>query len=92
MPRAVMIVVSVLAVALLAGLYCIWTPDKSRAELETKYLGSPGGYLDIAGIRLHLRDTGPRSAPVVILLHGFGSSLQNNLGYTIGLVVRVGKR
>lgn len=32
MPRAVMIVVSVLAVALLAGLYCIWTPDKSRAR------------------------------------------------------------
>jgi pimeloyl-ACP methyl ester carboxylesterase len=88
MPRAVMIVVSVLAVALLAGLYCIWTPDKSRAELETKYLGSPGGYLDIAGIRLHLRDTGPRSAPVVILLHGFGSSLQTWDGWADAMSAR----
>jgi pimeloyl-ACP methyl ester carboxylesterase len=76
MRRAVIIVVLVLAGALLAGLYYIWTPDKSRAGLEAKYLHSPGDYLDVAGIRLHLRDSGTRNAPTVILLHGFGSSLQ----------------
>jgi len=29
----------------------------------------------VAGIRLHVRDTGPRAAPALILLHGFGASL-----------------
>lgn len=54
---------------------CVWTPDKSRISLEAKYLNSPGDYLDVDGIRLHLRDNGPRDAPSVIFLHGFGSSL-----------------
>ena len=30
---------------------------------------------DVAGVRLHVRDTGPRDAPAVILIHGFGASL-----------------
>jgi pimeloyl-ACP methyl ester carboxylesterase len=29
----------------------------------------------VLGIRLHLRDTGPKQAPAIIMLHGFGSSL-----------------
>ncbi len=32
--------------------------------------------LDVLGRRLHVRDEGRRDAPAVILLHGFGSSLQ----------------
>ena len=50
----------------------LYAPDKSRAELEATY---PGEYLAIDGLRLRLRDTGPRDAPVVILLHGFCASL-----------------
>jgi pimeloyl-ACP methyl ester carboxylesterase len=64
-----------LALASLALGVWLWTPDKSRAELETKYLTSRADYLDVAGIRLHVRDSGPRDAPAVILLHGFGASL-----------------
>ena len=26
-------------------------------------------------MRLHIRDTGPRDGPAVLLIHGFGSSL-----------------
>lgn len=54
---------------------CVWTPDRSRIALEAKYLNSPNDYLTVEGIRLHLRDSGPRDARSVILLHGFGSSL-----------------
>ena len=52
----------------------IWfyAPDKPRAELEAAY---PGEYRMVDGVRLRLRDTGPRDAPAVILLHGFGASL-----------------
>lgn len=64
--------VSVVLVAAMAWLYA---PDRPRAELEAKYAGPSSQFLDVAGIRLHVRDTGRRDAPAVILLHGFGASL-----------------
>ncbi len=66
--------VAILIVVIATGAW-LWTPDKSRAELEATYLASPTDYLDVAGVRLHVRDSGSRTAPGVILLHGFGSSL-----------------
>jgi pimeloyl-ACP methyl ester carboxylesterase len=50
----------------------LYAPDKPRAALEAAY---PGDYRIVDGVRLRLRDTGPREAPAVILLHGFGASL-----------------
>jgi pimeloyl-ACP methyl ester carboxylesterase len=67
----------VLSIASLLGAGAwLYTPDKSRAVLEAKYAGSPAEFVQVAGLRLHVRDTGPKDAPVLILLHGFGSSLQ----------------
>ena len=60
--------------ALLTGLW-LWTPDEDRATLEARYAQAPSTFIEVEGVRVHLRDTGPRDAPVVILLHGFGSSL-----------------
>lgn len=59
-------------VAFVALAVWLYTPDTPRAALEALY---PGDYRSVEGIRLRLRDTGPRDAPVVILLHGFGASL-----------------
>lgn len=50
----------------------LYAPDKPRAVLEAAY---PGDYRSVDGVRLRLRDTGPRDAPALILLHGFGASL-----------------
>jgi alpha-beta hydrolase superfamily lysophospholipase len=58
------------------GLAWLYTPAKRRADLEAIYARAPSQFLEIAGMRLHLRDTGPKAAPALILLHGFGSSLQ----------------
>ena len=69
-----MIVLVLVAAMIGIGLW-LYTPDKPRAELEAKYLNGPGDYLDVAGMRLHVRDTGPRDAAAVIMLHGFGASL-----------------
>jgi len=55
--------------------FWLWTPDKSRAALEARYLAAPGDMVTLAGTRLHVRDSGPKEAPAVILLHGFGASL-----------------
>jgi pimeloyl-ACP methyl ester carboxylesterase len=75
MKLAATLVLPLLLVATLAAAWWLYTPDKSRAVLEAKYLNGPGDYLDVAGLRLHVRDSGAREAPAVILLHGFGSSL-----------------
>jgi pimeloyl-ACP methyl ester carboxylesterase len=59
--------------AIVALALVLYTPDKSRAALEAAY---PGDYHVVDGLRLRVRDTGPRDAPAVILLHGFGASLE----------------
>jgi pimeloyl-ACP methyl ester carboxylesterase len=61
------------ALAIVALALWLYAPDKPRAALEASY---PGEYLRVDGVRLRLRDTGPREAPAVILIHGFGASLE----------------
>jgi pimeloyl-ACP methyl ester carboxylesterase len=74
------------ALLLLALLgFWLWTPDRSRAELEARYLATPADMLELAGWHLHVRDSGPRDAPAVILIHGFGSSLQTWDAWAAGL-------
>ena len=65
----------------------LWTPDLPRATLESRYLASPADLRQVGPWQLHVRDSGPPSsapgksdaqtdAPALVLLHGFGSSLQ----------------
>lgn len=64
------------AFVLAASLYSLWTPDLTRDELQRQY-GSPSQHvLTVDGLPIHYQDTGPPDAPVLLLLHGFGSSLQ----------------
>jgi pimeloyl-ACP methyl ester carboxylesterase len=63
------------ALAQVCGGILPWAPDQALAAPEARYLAAPGDLLDVAGVRLHVRDTGRKDAPAVILLHGFGSSL-----------------
>jgi pimeloyl-ACP methyl ester carboxylesterase len=71
-----MIILPLSLVLLVGAAWWLWTPDRSRTELERKYLQAGCGYREVLDVRLHLCDTGPRDAPAVILLHGFGASLQ----------------
>ena len=52
------------------------TPDLSREDLELKYAQSPSQFRVINGLRVHYRESGPSTAPAIVMLHGFGSSLQ----------------
>jgi pimeloyl-ACP methyl ester carboxylesterase len=63
-----------LILALLGGGWA-WTPDLDRATLEARYATPPSQFVAVSGLRLHVRDTGPRDAPALVLLHGFGASL-----------------
>ena len=66
---------ALVVVAFAGAAIWLWTPDRSRGELEALYLRSPDDMTVVAGTQLHARDDGPRDAPVLIMLHGFGSSL-----------------
>lgn len=64
------------AAGIVGALAWLYAPDKPRHVLEAEYAQPPSLFVDVLGVRVHLRDTGPREAPAVILLHGFASSLQ----------------
>lgn len=53
-----------------------WTPDRSRGDLDAKYAAPSTRYLQIGGTSLRVRETGSHTAPALILIHGFGSSLE----------------
>jgi pimeloyl-ACP methyl ester carboxylesterase len=63
------------AMIIAAGIWA-WTPDRRRADLAEKYWNSSTEYLTVGGTLLRVRETGPKDAPALILLHGFGSSLE----------------
>ena len=63
----------------------LWTPDLPRAELQERYLAAPADMRTLGPWRLHVRDSGPRDAPAVVLLHGFGSSLHTWDAWAQGL-------
>lgn len=66
---------TVAALLIAAGVY-LYSPDKNRSVLEARYAPPPSQFITVQGIRLHVRDTGPKTAPTLLMLHGFGSSLQ----------------
>lgn len=76
--RSAVMILAVLLLAVLIGLgVWLYAPDKPRAGLEARYAGPPSSFPDVAGVRLRLRDSGPRDAPVLLMLHGFGTSLES---------------
>jgi pimeloyl-ACP methyl ester carboxylesterase len=66
-----------LALAGVAGAGVAWAHhrDLSPQELEPKYTDHEDDFVDVAGMRVHYRDDGPRDAPVLVCLHGTFSSL-----------------
>jgi pimeloyl-ACP methyl ester carboxylesterase len=67
-------VTALLVIALLLGGW-LYTPDKDRAQLEATYAQAPSEFITAGGLRMHVRQTGPKTAPAIVLLHGFASSL-----------------
>ena len=63
---------AILALALLG----LWTPDLERAELTKRYGAPPAQSIAVDGLTVYYKDSGPKNAPVLLFLHGFGSSLQ----------------
>jgi pimeloyl-ACP methyl ester carboxylesterase len=66
----------VIAVVLTGVFLVLRTPDTDPAAMKAKYGGAPSQFVDLGGgLTVHLRDEGPRGAPVIMLLHGSNADL-----------------
>jgi pimeloyl-ACP methyl ester carboxylesterase len=67
-------ILAVLAIVL--TVIALWTPDTNVEAMRAKYGSTPSQFVALdKGLTVHLRDEGPRDAPVIILLHGSSSDL-----------------
>jgi pimeloyl-ACP methyl ester carboxylesterase len=86
--RIVSAVAGVVALMLVAIVATSWAPDRSVSELAARWAEPPSQFLDVAGLRVHVRDEGPRDDPTpIVLLHGTSDSLHTWGGWT-GVLVR----
>ena len=61
----------------------MWAPDRPLSELKARWALAPSTFVEVQGMNVHLRDEGPRSDPVpIVLLHGTSSSLHTWDGWT----------
>ena len=74
--RLLVVVLVTVFVFLIAGLLATWAPDRSVEQLAIRWAPSPSTWLEVAGMRVHLRDEGPRDdKEPIVLLHGTSASL-----------------
>jgi len=70
-----------LAVVVVA-LAATWAPDRPVEALAARWAPPPSTFLEVQGMRVHLRDEGPRDDPSpIILLHGTSASLHTWEGW-----------
>jgi pimeloyl-ACP methyl ester carboxylesterase len=62
-----------LVIGLLIALYIY--RDIPADVLEAKYANDASQFMEVAGVRVHYRDEGPRDGPVVVLVHANFASL-----------------
>jgi pimeloyl-ACP methyl ester carboxylesterase len=77
-----------IALAVLIGVYVAtaWAPERSLEELRGRWAPAPSAFLNVAGMKVHLRDEGPREdATPIVLLHGTASSLHTWEGWAEAL-------
>lgn len=93
--RILSVAVGILAIAVAGVIVATWAPDRPVEELAARWAPAPSQFVDVAGLRAHLRDEGVRDDPSpVVLLHGTSSSLHTWDGWVAALaaerrVVRV---
>ena len=65
-----------IASLVIAGLVTVWAPDRSAEDLGKRWATPPSQFLMLDGMKVHVRDEGPRDDPQpIVLLHGTSSSL-----------------
>ena len=83
--RRIVGVVLAVAVALLGlGVVTSWAPDRPVEALTARWAQPPSQFMVVNGMRVHLRDEGPREDPEpIVLLHGTSASLHTWDGWAL---------
>lgn len=85
------VALGVVVVLVVMGLvwWSLLVPDMSPTQLRLSYATASSQFMTWKdGTKVHFRDQGPRSAPVVVLLHGSNASLHTWEGWVRKLVPR----
>lgn len=65
-----------LGVGVAVAVWATWEPDRQLGELVARWAPPPSAFVELDGMQVHVRDTGPRNDPLpIVLLHGMSSSL-----------------
>lgn len=84
--RSFLVLLGLALVLALAGIAASWAPDRTPSELATKWAPPPSQFIELQGMRVHLRDEGPRDDPLpIVLLHGTSASLHTWEGWARAL-------
>ncbi len=67
----------IIFIVALGALFAIgYAPDVPATALEARWATPPSKFIDLAGMKVHIRDEGPRDdAAPIVLIHGTSSSL-----------------
>jgi len=66
--------------------WAAWEPDRQLGQLLARWAPEPSTFLELDGMQVHMRDTGPRDDPTpIVLLHGMASSLHSYEGWQTSL-------
>jgi pimeloyl-ACP methyl ester carboxylesterase len=79
------------AIALLVAGYVAWNwaPDRPVSQLAARWAPPPSSFVDVDGMKVHVRDEGRRDDPVpMVLLHGTSASLHTWDGWVRALEAR----
>ena len=77
---ALIVLMLVLTVAL------TWAPDRPVSALQARWATPPSVFVDVAGMKVHFRDEGPRDDPSpIVLIHGTSASLHTWDGWVDAL-------
>jgi pimeloyl-ACP methyl ester carboxylesterase len=69
-------VLTIVVAGVIATLAAVWMYRDMPAEtLEAKYANEASRFMNVAGVRIHYRDEGPRDAPTIVLVHANFASL-----------------
>ena len=76
----------VLALMLAGAIAWSWEPDRQLGQLVARWAPEPSRFIELDGMQVHIRDTGPRNEAVpLLLLHGMSSSLHSFEGWQSAL-------
>jgi pimeloyl-ACP methyl ester carboxylesterase len=65
-----------LGIGLSVAVWATWEKDRQLGQLVARWAPEPSSFLELDGMQVHIRDTGPRDDPMpIVMMHGMSSSL-----------------